>query len=127
MNAAGKAAGLLAVCSFVALGFAVGTPAPQARPAQSARAASQSAKGPASESTSGPDLAVGKKVFVARCGSCHDADGSKTLPEGLPLNKRPITDEKLTRNVNGRLKDTSEAERAAVLEYIKSFRKSPAS
>jgi len=123
MHAAGKATGLFSLCSFVALAFALGTPAPQARPAQSAPASSQAPKPATSESASGADLALGRKVFVARCGSCHDADGSKPLPEGLPLNKRPITDEKLARNVNGRLKDASEAERAAVLAYIKDFRK----
>jgi mono/diheme cytochrome c family protein len=69
-------------------------------------------------------LALGKKVFVERCAKCHGEDGSAALAEGLPLNKRPLSEEKLTKNVNGRLKDASEEERRAVLEYIKSFRKS---
>ena len=123
MNAAGKTTGLLGICTVFALGLSLTTPGPQARTPQSSAATSKAQSGTPSAPAGGPDLALGKKVFMARCAQCHDADGSKELPEGLPLNKRPITDEKLTRNVNGRLKDASEAERAAVLEYIKSFRK----
>ena len=69
-------------------------------------------------------LALGKKVFVEKCAKCHNADGSAELTDGLPLNKRPLSDEMLRKNVNGRLKDRSEEERRGVLDYIQSFRKS---
>jgi mono/diheme cytochrome c family protein len=69
-------------------------------------------------------LALGKKVFVERCSKCHGDDGSAALPDGLPLNRRVLSEEVLTKNVNGRLKGRSEEERRAVADYIKSFRKS---
>jgi mono/diheme cytochrome c family protein len=69
-------------------------------------------------------LALGKKVFMERCASCHNADGSAELPDGVPLNKRSLSEEKLRKNVNGRLKDRSEEERRGVFDYIQSFRRS---
>jgi len=40
-------------------------------------------------------------------------DGGAALAAGLPLDKRPLTEKKLARNLNGRLKDASEEETRA--------------
>ena len=88
---------------------------PSANPASSAKAGATQPNA---------SLALGKKVFVERCANCHNADGSAELPDGLPLNKRPLSEEKLRKNVSGRLKDRSEEERRGVFDYIQSFRKS---
>ena len=68
-------------------------------------------------------LRTGKKLFVERCGRCHDERGDKTLSSGPPLNKRELTHEQIARAVRGRFKDKTEAERAVVVAYIESFLK----
>jgi mono/diheme cytochrome c family protein len=68
-------------------------------------------------------LIVGKKLFVERCGRCHDERGDKPLPEGLPLNERTLTREGLVRAVASRLRDKTDDERRAVVAYIESFLK----
>jgi len=97
----------------------------QSRTPPAPASATQAPSGPAKAvAPSGEMPAVGKKIFVERCAKCHNADGSAELSGGLPLNKRPLSDEQLRKNVNGRLKDYSEAERRSVFDYIQSFRKS---
>ncbi len=64
---------------------------------------------------------VGKDLFVARCGTCHDERGDKPLRTGLPLNQRKLSREVIAEAVQGRLKDKSEAEQKAVIEYISSL------
>lgn len=71
-------------------------------------------------------LEIGKKLFVAKCGSCHDADGSKALASGPPLNQRALTDEVIAKNVAPRLRTALEEEKRAVAAYIRSFLKPPA-
>lgn len=68
-------------------------------------------------------LKVGKKTFVAKCGSCHDEDGSKPLASGAPLNQRNLTDEVIAQNVTPRLRQATDEEKRAVAAYIRSFRK----
>ena len=68
-------------------------------------------------------LTAGRKLFVERCGRCHDERGDKALASGPPLNERELTHEQIARAVRGRLKDKTEDERAAVVAYIESFLK----
>jgi mono/diheme cytochrome c family protein len=67
--------------------------------------------------------AIGRDLFVARCGRCHDADGSKPLPQGPPLNQRKVSADRLTRMLNSRLKDVTDEQRRAVKLHITSFMK----
>jgi mono/diheme cytochrome c family protein len=71
-------------------------------------------------------LKVGKELFVAKCGSCHDADGSKALASGPPLNQRALSDEVIAKNVAPRLRTATDEEKRAVAAYIRSLVKSPA-
>lgn len=71
-------------------------------------------------------LEMGKTLFVAKCGSCHDEDGSKALASGLPLNQRPLSDEVIAKNVAPRLRTATEEEKRAVAAYIRSFLKASA-
>ena len=68
-------------------------------------------------------LRTGKKLFVERCGRCHDERGDKALASGPPLNERKLTREGIERAVNSRLRDKTEEERRAVVTYIESFLK----
>jgi mono/diheme cytochrome c family protein len=64
---------------------------------------------------------VGRDLFIARCGSCHDERGDKPLRTGLPLNQRKLSREVISKAVRGRLKSRTEAEQQAVIEYIASL------
>jgi mono/diheme cytochrome c family protein len=66
-------------------------------------------------------LAVGRKLFVARCSRCHGERGEKSLSTGLPLSQRKLMPEQLARSVKGRLQDCTEEQRWAVQLYIESF------
>jgi mono/diheme cytochrome c family protein len=66
---------------------------------------------------------LGKKLFLERCGKCHDERGDKPLPTGPPLNARELTREEIARAVRGRFKDKTDDERAAVVAYIESLLK----
>lgn len=66
---------------------------------------------------------AGKKVFVARCSSCHAERGDKPLSTGLPLSERSLTDEQIARAVAGRLKNSPPEEKHAVADYIRGFLK----
>ena len=68
-------------------------------------------------------LAAGKKLFMEKCGKCHDERGDKPLPSGPPLNERTLTREEITRAVSGRLRGKTDDERAAVVAYIESLLK----
>jgi len=68
-------------------------------------------------------LAIGKKLFMEKCGKCHDERGDKPLASGPPLNERKLTKEEIERAVSGRLRDKTDEERAAVVAYIQSFLK----
>lgn len=68
-------------------------------------------------------LATGKKLFLEKCGKCHDERGDKPLASGPPLNERKLTREEITRAVNGRLREKTDEERAAVVAYIESLLK----
>lgn len=68
-------------------------------------------------------LSSGKKLFVERCGRCHDERGDKPLASGPPLSERKLSREVIIRAVGGRLKDRTDDERAAVVAYIESFLK----
>ena len=70
-----------------------------------------------------PALAIGKKLFVERCGRCHDEGGDKPLASGPPLNERKLMHEGIMRAVDSRLRDKTDDERRAVVEYIESFLK----
>lgn len=93
-------------------------PAPQAPPAAAAEAASA----PAAADTARL-LAIGKELFVARCGSCHDQRGEKPLATGAPLNEREVSAEDIVRNVTTRFRNASEEEKRAVVLYMRSFMK----
>ncbi|HXE74425.1 MAG TPA: cytochrome c [Candidatus Xenobia bacterium] len=70
-----------------------------------------------------PALAIGKKLFVERCGRCHNERGDKPLPDGPPLNERKLTREGIVRAVDSRMRDKTGDERRAVVDYIESFLK----
>ena len=67
----------------------------------------------------------GKALFVARCASCHNEDGTKPLATGPPLSDRKLSQQTITKAVRGRMKQNSEAERQAVAQYIASFQQTP--
>jgi mono/diheme cytochrome c family protein len=71
------------------------------------------------------DPPSGKTLFVARCASCHNEDGTKPLATGLPLNERKLSQETIAKAVRSRLKQNSDAERQAVVKYIASFQSAP--
>jgi len=68
-------------------------------------------------------LALGKKLFLQRCASCHNERGDKPLSSGPPLAERKLTAEVIVRNVNGRFKNASAEDRQGVTLYIQSFLK----
>ena len=70
-----------------------------------------------------PALSLGKKLFVERCGRCHDERGDKALAEGPPLAERKLSPDVIARASGGRLRSYSEEERRAVALYIESFLK----
>ena len=71
------------------------------------------------------DPPSGKDLFVARCASCHNENGNKPLPTGLPLSERKLSEQTITKAVRGRMSKNSEAERQAVVKYIASFQSTP--
>lgn len=68
-------------------------------------------------------LALGKKIFVERCASCHDERGDKPLKSGPPLAERGLSDADVARLASGRLKGAPDEEKRAVALYISSFMK----
>jgi mono/diheme cytochrome c family protein len=68
-------------------------------------------------------LAMGRDLFFQRCGSCHDADGSKPMADGPPLNQRKVSEERVSRVVDSRFKNATEEQRRAVKLHINSFMK----
>jgi len=86
---------------------------------QSSQAPSEQPPAPSPEQAS----TLGKKLFVERCGKCHDERGDKPLASGPPLNERLLTREEIARAVRGRFKDKTDDERAAVVAYIEGFLK----
>jgi len=68
-------------------------------------------------------LAMGRELFFERCGSCHDADGSKPMADGPPLNQRRVPEEKVSRVVDSRFKKATEEQRRAVKLHINTFMK----
>ncbi len=68
-------------------------------------------------------LAVGRELFFQKCGSCHDADGSKPMSDGPPLNQRKVSEERVSRVVNSRFKSANEEQRRAVKLHINNFMK----
>lgn len=71
------------------------------------------------------DPPSGKDLFVARCTSCHNENGNKPLPTGLPLSERKLSEQTITKAVRGRMSKNSDAERQAVVKYIASFQSTP--
>ena len=63
-------------------------------------------------------LAAGKTLFVERCAKCHDERGDKPLETGLPLSQRELSAKELARIVSGRLKDSPDEDKRAVILYI---------
>ncbi|MGH9532061.1 MAG: c-type cytochrome [Terriglobales bacterium] len=68
-------------------------------------------------------LAMGRELFFERCGSCHDADGSKPMADGPPLSQRRVPEEKVSRVVDSRFKKATEEQRRAVKLHINKFMK----
>ncbi len=66
---------------------------------------------------------LGKKLFMERCGKCHDERGDKPLASGSPLSERELKHEEIARAVRGRFKDKTDDERAAVVAYIETLLK----
>ena len=50
----------------------------------------------------------GKAIFSGRCGSCHDADGSKKLPDGTTLLARLAKNNDPEKRLATRLHDAQE-------------------
>jgi mono/diheme cytochrome c family protein len=63
----------------------------------------------------------GRRLFLERCSSCHDADGHKPLDEGAPLSERRMALEAIQKTVDGRLAAASLEDRRAVARYIASL------
>jgi mono/diheme cytochrome c family protein len=63
----------------------------------------------------------GKKIFVARCAQCHDADASKKLSDGTTLLQRLAARTDPEARLGTRLKQPQE--RHAVMVYIESLLK----
>ena len=78
---------------------------------------------PAPSDDKAAPLAIGKKLFMEKCGKCHDERGDKPLASGPPLNERELAREEIERAVSGRLRDKTDEERAAVVAYIESLLK----
>ena len=66
-------------------------------------------------------LSLGKKVFVARCSSCHGEDATKGLPDGTSLVERLAGKNYLKAALAGRLRKLPENEQHAVLLYVNSL------
>ncbi|MDP8980932.1 MAG: cytochrome c [Acidobacteriota bacterium] len=71
------------------------------------------------------DSPSGQALFAARCASCHNENGAKALPTGLPLSERKLSQETIAKAVRGRMSKNSDAERQAVAKYIASFQQTP--
>ena len=78
---------------------------------------------PPADQDKAAQLAIGKKLFMEKCGKCHDERGDKPLASGPPLNERKLTKEEIARAVSGRLRDRTDDERTAVVAYIIDFLK----
>ena len=59
-------------------------------------------------------LSLGKKVFVARCSSCHGEDARKRLPDGTSLVGRLAGKNDLKAALAGRLKKLPEQEQRTI-------------
>lgn len=59
----------------------------------------------------------GKAIFTARCGTCHDADASKKLPDGTTLLARLAKNKDPEMRLATRLKN--EQERHQVFLYLR--------
>jgi mono/diheme cytochrome c family protein len=59
----------------------------------------------------------GKAIFSGRCGTCHDADASKRLPDGTTLLSRLARNKDPETRLATRLKD--EQERRQVFLYLR--------
>lgn len=76
---------------------------------------------PGEGTTAVATLSLGKKVFVARCSSCHGADASKTLPDGTSLVERLAGKNDVKAALAGRLRKLPEQEQRTVLLYVNSL------
>lgn len=63
-------------------------------------------------------LAYGRKIFVARCASCHGEGGDKPLARGVPLSARILDPNVVAKMVRSRLMDAATRDREAVTAYI---------
>jgi mono/diheme cytochrome c family protein len=69
------------------------------------------------KATGGPVTSEpGKAIFTSRCGTCHDADASKKLPDGTTLLARLATNKDPETRPATRLKN--EQERHQVFLYL---------
>jgi mono/diheme cytochrome c family protein len=68
-------------------------------------------------------LEIGRRLFLERCASCHNARGDKPLADGPPLNRRKLSREVIERNVAGRFKKATKDEKRAVTLCIESLMK----
>ena len=73
---------------------------------------------PAKGASAVATVSLGKKVFVARCSSCHGEDASKGLPDGTSLVERLAGKDDLPAALAGRLRKLPEQEQHAVLLYV---------
>ena len=73
-----------------------------------------------------------KNLYILHCESCHGIDGTKKFADAADLSKSTLTDTQIRQmildgNDKGMMpyKDiiTSEEERAALIEFVKSLRK----
>lgn len=106
---------LLVLQVFLAASRGDGPARPQSKPAVAAQASGDVERERL--------LAIGKKIFVERCASCHNERGDKPLSSSLPLNERKLTREEIARNAAGRLRGRIDEEKLAVTLYIESFMK----
>src|SRR5262249_60992368 len=63
-------------------------------------------------------LAQGRSVFTARCGSCHDANAAKQLPDGTTLLARLAARKDPQARLATRLKSMSEQDARGVALYM---------
>ncbi len=84
---------------------------------------SSSQEGPRGKQKQEDSVALGKKLFLERCSSCHNEDGRKPLRTGPPLSDRNLTLEQIQKAVNGRFREKTAEEKRAVSLFIQSLLK----
>jgi mono/diheme cytochrome c family protein len=95
---------LLSLAVLALMGYPERTGSPKAAAAPTATTASQ--------------VEQGRALFTEKCGSCHNADAAKSLPDGSTLVARLAAKPALRAAVAGRIKKFAPAEQDAILAHL---------